>query len=188
MTTVTNSHKMKDYKPDTENIAMKHAVITARPRHKQQGAVLITSLVFLIILTMLAVTSMSTNTLEEKMAANAVENNLVFQAAESATPLVWNSFWLETDPDKFRPEALKNKTPDIITNFDGNDTNIEYSAVYEQQSAAQRCDGDTDPAQCSEAGQTSRQFYRVNTTARNSQTGVSASIHVGGYKWGPAAN
>ena len=167
---------------------MKHTVITARPRHKQQGAVLITSLVFLIILTMLAVTSMSTNTLEEKMAANAVENNLVFQAAESAMPLVWNSFWLETDPDKFRPEALKNKTPDTITNFDGNSTDIEYNAVYEQQSAAQRCEGDTDPTQCSEAGQTSRQFYRVNTTARNSQTGVSATIHVGGYKWGPAAN
>ncbi len=188
MTTVTNSHKMKDYKPDTENIAMKHAVITARPRHKQQGAVLITSLVFLIILTMLAVTSMSTNTLEEKMAANAVENNLVFQAAESATPLVWNSFWSQGS-DNFRPEALKNKTFDNkITNFDGNSTDIEYNAVYEQQSAAQRCDGDRDPAQCSEAGQTSRQFYRVNTTARNSQTGVSASIRVGGYKWGPAAN
>ena len=167
---------------------MKHTTITARPRHRQQGAVLITSLIFLIILTILAVTSMSTNTLEERMAANAVENNIVFQAAESAAPLTWNSFWGQTNPDNFRPDALQGKAPDTIEDFDGNKTDIEYLAFYEQESDSRRCAGDTDPAQCSEAGQTSRQFYRVKTTAKNTDTGVSATIHMGGYKWGPASN
>ena len=167
---------------------MKHATLTTRPRHAQQGAVLITSLIFLVILTMLAVTSMSTNTLEEKMAANAVENNIVFQAAASVAPVVWRKFWEETDPEKFQPSELQKKAPDTIIDFDGNKTNIEYLAAYEQESAPQRCDGDTDPSQCGETGQTARQFYRVKTTAKNSATGVSATIHMGGYKWGPAVN
>ena len=167
---------------------MKHATLATRPRHRQQGAVLITSLVFLIILTMLAITSMSTNTLEEKMAANAVENNIVFQAAESVAPVAWNSFWGDSNQDNFRPGALQGKAPDKITDFDGNKTDIEYLAAYEQESKPQRCAGDTDPSQCSEVGQTSRQFYRIKTTAKNSATGVSATVHMGGYKWGPASN
>lgn len=167
---------------------MKHATPATRPRHAQQGAVLITSLVFLIILTMLAITSMSTNTLEERMAANAVENNIVFQAAESVAPVAWNSFWGQTDPEKYRPGALQGKAPDTITNFDGNRTDIEYLAAYEQESRPQRCAGDTNPAQCSEVGQTSRQFYRIKTTAENADTKVSATVHIGGYRWGPASD
>lgn len=169
---------------------MKHATLATRPRHRQQGAVLITSLVFLIILTMLAITSMSTNTLEERMAANAVENNIVFQAAESVAPVAWNSFWGQADPEKFRPGALKvkAKTPDKIDNFDGNETEVKYLAAYQQESTPQRCAGDTAPTQCSEVGQTSRQFYRIKTTAENTQTRVSATVHIGGYKWGPASN
>ena len=174
---------------------MKHATLATRPRHRQQGAVLITSLVFLIILTMLAITSMSTNTLEERMAANAVENNILFQAAESVAPVAWNSFWGQTDPEKYRPGALQGKTPDIITNFDGNRTDIEYSAAYQQEGIPQRCAGDTNPAQCSEVGQTSRQYYRIETKAtnadikaKNPKTRVSATVHIGGYRWGPAAD
>ena len=167
---------------------MKHATITMRPPHAQQGAVLITSLIFLVILTMLAVSSMSTNTLEERMAANAVENNIVFQAAASMAPVAWRKFWEETNPEKFQPSELQNKAPDTIPNFDSNNTAIKYQAFYEQESAPQRCDGDTDPSQCGETGQTARQFYRVKTTAKNSTTGISATIHMGGYKWGPAVN
>ena len=167
---------------------MKHRILATRPRHRQQGAVLIISLVFLIILTMLAITSMSTNTLEERMAANAVENNIVFQAAESVAPVAWNSFWGQTDPEKYRPGALQGKAPDTITDFDGNRTEVKYLAAYEQESTPQRCAGDTTPAQCSEVGQTSRQFYRIKTTATNADTKVSATVHIGGYRWGPAAD
>lgn len=54
---------------------------------KQDGAALVTALVLLTIMTMLALTSMSTNTLEEKMAANAQEMNRAFQAAEMGLQL-----------------------------------------------------------------------------------------------------
>jgi len=50
---------------------------------QQQGVVLVTALVFLVILTLLGITSMSTNTLEERMAANSQDINRAFQTAET---------------------------------------------------------------------------------------------------------
>lgn len=51
---------------------------------KQQGAVLIVSLVILLVITMLAVGSMQSTVLEEKMAGNSSDRNLAFQSTESA--------------------------------------------------------------------------------------------------------
>lgn len=56
---------------------------TPRPR-KQSGAVLIVSLVFLLVVTLIAVASMRSTTLQEKMAGNTRDRNLAFQAAESS--------------------------------------------------------------------------------------------------------
>ena len=50
---------------------------------REQGAVLIVSMIFLIIMTLLAVTGMTTTSLEEKMAANSQETTRAFQAAET---------------------------------------------------------------------------------------------------------
>jgi type IV pilus assembly protein PilX len=51
---------------------------------RQQGAVLVVSLIFLLVITMLAVGSMQNTMLEEKMAGNASDRNLAFQSTESA--------------------------------------------------------------------------------------------------------
>mgnify|MGYP000308384430 CR=1 FL=1 len=51
---------------------------------KQRGTALIVSLLILIVLTILGVAAMSTNTMEEKMAGNSRKIDLAFQAAESA--------------------------------------------------------------------------------------------------------
>ena len=50
----------------------------------QRGAALIVGLIFLVILTLLGVTAMQSSTLEERMAGNARDRNLAFQAAEAA--------------------------------------------------------------------------------------------------------
>ena len=50
----------------------------------QKGAALITSLIFMVVLTLLALSSMNTSILDENMAANAQEKNRAFQAAETA--------------------------------------------------------------------------------------------------------
>jgi type IV pilus assembly protein PilX len=57
-----------------------HVCPAARP---QRGAALLTALVFLVLLTMLVLSSMNTNIMEERMAANSQEVNRAFQAAET---------------------------------------------------------------------------------------------------------
>lgn len=50
----------------------------------QQGVALVMAMVFLMILTIIGVTVMSSTALQEKMAGNVQDKNLAFQAAESA--------------------------------------------------------------------------------------------------------
>jgi len=52
--------------------------------HAQRGAVLIISLVFLLLLTLLATSSMQNATLQEKMAGSLTQRNASFQSAETA--------------------------------------------------------------------------------------------------------
>lgn len=52
--------------------------------HAQQGVVLVVALVMLVLVTLVGLTSIRTITLEERMAANSVDRNLAFQAAETA--------------------------------------------------------------------------------------------------------
>lgn len=53
-------------------------------RKSQDGAVLITTLMILVLLTIFGVSTMDTNILEEKMAGNMRERNVAFQSAEAA--------------------------------------------------------------------------------------------------------
>jgi type IV pilus assembly protein PilX len=52
-------------------------------KNSQQGVALIVSLVMLLIMTLLAVSSMNTTILEEKMAGNYKDRNMAFQASEA---------------------------------------------------------------------------------------------------------
>lgn len=51
--------------------------------HKQQGMVLIVALIILMAMTILGVSSMTTTSLEERMAANTRDRHVAFQAAEA---------------------------------------------------------------------------------------------------------
>ena len=53
-------------------------------QHAQRGTALVMTLVFLVLLTMLGITAINTSTLEERMAGNTKDQNLSFQAAETA--------------------------------------------------------------------------------------------------------
>lgn len=56
-----------------------------RLAHRQQrGVVLAVSLILLLLLTILAITASTSSTLQERMAANAQDSNIAFQATESA--------------------------------------------------------------------------------------------------------
>ena len=54
------------------------------PRRKQEGAVLVVTLMILLVVTLLTVSNMRSSVLEEKMAGNTNDRNVAFQAAESA--------------------------------------------------------------------------------------------------------
>ena len=54
------------------------------PRHRQEGAVLVVTLMILLVVTLLTVSNMRSSILEEKMAGNTNDRNVAFQAAESA--------------------------------------------------------------------------------------------------------
>lgn len=56
----------------------------ATPQNRQQGAILITSLVFLAVLTLLGLSSVMNSTLESRMANNMRQGQIAFQAAEAA--------------------------------------------------------------------------------------------------------
>lgn len=55
-----------------------------RLKTRQTGVALITGLIFLVMLTLIAVTAMQSTTLEERMAGNARTRDLAFQSAEAA--------------------------------------------------------------------------------------------------------
>ena len=58
--------------------------MTHYPHKKHQsGVVLVISLIMLLLLTILGITSMQVNGIEEKMAGNSRDQNIAFQAAES---------------------------------------------------------------------------------------------------------
>lgn len=53
------------------------------PCHKETGAVLITGLIFMVVLTIIVISALRSATLEERMAANARNRQLALQAAEA---------------------------------------------------------------------------------------------------------
>jgi Tfp pilus assembly protein PilX len=50
---------------------------------KQKGAVLLVSMILLLMLTIMAITVASNSSLQQRMSANAQDQNLAFQAAET---------------------------------------------------------------------------------------------------------
>lgn len=78
---------------------------------KQNGAVLIISLIILLVMTVLGVTSLRSATMEEKMSGNSFDRQLAFQAAEAA--LRAGERLIETNPT---PTLDENCNGGVCTN------------------------------------------------------------------------
>lgn len=83
---------------------------TSQTPHRQRGSVLIVSLIMLLLLTILSVSSMSGNLMQERMASNANEYALAFAAAESA--LRRGESWL--DPLTENPQTGTGGLPNRV--------------------------------------------------------------------------
>ena len=139
----------------------------------QSGAALITALIFLVIMTMLALTSLSTTTLEEKMAANSQETNRVFQAAESGLARAYN------DDAAFNTSntATTPYTPTATTIGDYNAT-LSYTAIYIQATKPPRL-------AMFEVGTTQAYHFDLSAEA-STPAATTTTLNQGAFQIGPA--
>jgi Tfp pilus assembly protein PilV len=136
----------------------------------QDGAALITALIFLVIMTMLALGSMGTNTLEEKMAANSQEVNRAFQTAESGLELAFddaNSFSINNTEDN--PYTGSN------TDFGDYSADTDFEVAFRQATSPKRGSGwDSNYA-----------LYHFDVASKGeTDSGAKTTIHAGAYQVG----
>jgi type IV pilus assembly protein PilX len=86
-----------------------------RPHSLERGFVLVMSLVFLLLLTIIGITAMNTTSLEEKMANNVKDKNLSLQGADSAVTML--TTWL--DDKEQTPVLVSRHIFDVPTAADG---------------------------------------------------------------------
>lgn len=95
---------------------MPHMNRYARTVAAQRGSALILSLVFLVIMTLIAVSAMRDTTLQERMAGNLRDRSLAFQAAEAS--LRDGEDWLLSPAGRLAAGVLVDEIPDPAT-WDG---------------------------------------------------------------------
>jgi len=93
---------------------------------RQQGAVLLMSLVLLIVLTLLGISALDSTKLETKMAANIQENHTAFQAANAGLDQAYHHYVFQGKTNDFKD----------LKDFPDNEWNDEGVKIMEKSSAA----------------------------------------------------
>ena len=137
----------------------------------QRGAALLTALVFLVLLTMLVLSSMNTNIMEERMAANAQEVNRAFQVAETGIETVMD------DADAFQTtntggaDDTYEKPPLDV----GGTGETDYDSVFRDMTAPPRGSG----------WDSTMAYYHFDLSATaTTPGGAVSSVHAGAYQVG----
>ncbi|MBK1647901.1 pilus assembly PilX family protein [Rhabdochromatium marinum] len=144
--------------------------------HHQQGMVLVIGLIFLLLMTVIGVTSIQTTTLDERMAGNLRDKNIAFQAAEAA--LREGEGWLEEngykedfDEEKYDlsrdlAEQWDGVDPEPIGSHDQFSDQLYADPVYHigKPNKSQKYKGDIDSGICNLHPVVSRSVGRLETT------------------------
>jgi Tfp pilus assembly protein PilV len=138
---------------------------------RQRGAALITALMFLIIMTMLALTSMGTNTLEERMASNSQQINRSFQAAEAGINLMIS---VGLDPST-TASGFTSTGSDYGIN---DDITVTYTVTYSQETPVSRGPNASDQGNA---------FHHYDIKGIGTAGGIDSNLHAGVYKTGPSS-
>lgn len=139
---------------------------------KQSGVVLVTALMFLVILTMLALSSMTNTTMEERMAANSVETNRAFQSAESGLSMA------SLDDDSYDTGNIDNNVHVVNQNI--GTTTMSYTSTYREKTNPPRT---SDKSGIYEVGDFKAYHFNITAVA-NSVSGASISLDSGVYQIG----
>ena len=138
------------------------------PDNRQNGAALITALVVLIMLTLLAISTLSTSTMEERMAANSQELNRAFQIADTGLARIFD------DPDALNTVAPFNPPPDtIMTGY-----TTDYKSEFRQDVPIGRT---SNLAQMWEAGKYSKYYFDLESTS-STPAGISTTLDGGSFQ------
>ncbi len=149
---------------------------------QQRGAVLITALIMLVILTLLGLSSISTTTMEERMSANSQDITRAFQAASTGLTQVFNdeeafdtTNTLESDGTVDDPY---DKTAEVgATGTYAYDATSDFNSVYRQSTVPPRGSG----------WDSTFAYYHFDLSATGStDTGATTTIHAGAYQVGRA--
>ena len=89
-------------------------------RHRQHGTVLVIGLILLLLMTLIGVTAIQTTSLDERMAGNARDRNLAFQAAEAALRGAEN-------------DVKSNSTADLLTKLTEIKPNPQQDTAWNKQ-------------------------------------------------------
>lgn len=85
---------------------------------KQEGMVLLVSLVLLLMLTIIAITAASQSNLQLRISSNSQQQNTAFQAAESGLQRWANDYFSRTDAD-----------PSLVGAIDGDSPHWQFQAA-----------------------------------------------------------
>lgn len=151
------------------------------PPQRQHGIVLVVGLVFLLVLTIIGITSLRTTTLEQRMAGNLQQRTVAFQDAEARISLLINSLNasqtnLSTndicDPDNIDPDT----DPDSVN-----------TDVIASKHTCPEYIGNSDPGRLTdtaEGGQTALLHFRIESNAVT-RGNAAVTLQQGVYQRGP---
>jgi len=92
--------------------------------NKQNGAALVVGLLILLLATFLAVAALNNSNVQERMAANSQNENIAFQAAESAIEAQINNI---AGGDTSKLAAAKAEYPNVV---DAKNKGLSYTPVW----------------------------------------------------------
>ncbi len=137
------------------------------PAGQQQGAALITALVVLIMLTLLAISTLSTSTMEERMAANSQEINRSFQTADTGLTQIFDN-----------PDALNTVATFSASNVSVGNASTDYSSAFRQAVPVGRT---SNLAQMWEVGKYSKYYFDLTSTG-TTPSGISTTLDAGAFQ------
>ena len=152
-------------------------LINTRPASRQQGAILTVALILLFLLSILGLAVMKTSTLEEKMAANALHEDIAFQATETISENTISD--IQNMNNAFN--ATNQTVSDTSNNVGATGISATWSLTYTGTSLA--------PGGSAGIGGSNPVAHRfvVDTTGTIDEANTSSRIIQGFYRIAPSA-
>lgn len=145
-----------------------------QPRN-QRGIVLVVGLVFLLVLTILGVTTLRTTTLEERMAGNLMSKTLAFQDAEAAIASFLNTVNSRSTSSVSLSTANNCTADETLENLSSNDPELMSNTTCPRFMGSSPIPRQTDTA---DGTQSSFSHFRIESESAT-KSNATVLIHQG---------